>query len=215
MAAKNIDLKILAACTAVVMVVESGLYWAAGSESISPLALIGGARVLEGLLILVLIAKACPGGLAAIGLSRRGVVSGIRQGLIWSAAFGALVALVCLLVYMAAGINALARMHAADAESTRTLVLFFIVGGGVSPVAEEIFFRGVLYGYLRRWGVLTAVIFSTLLFALAHAARGGFPLTQSVGGLLFALAYERERSLLVPIVIHVLGNLAIFSVTLF
>jgi hypothetical protein len=40
-------------------------------------------------------------------------------------------------------------------------------------------------------------------------------LTQAVGGILFAVAYEVERSLLVPITIHVLGNLAIFSLSLF
>jgi membrane protease YdiL (CAAX protease family) len=30
----------------------------------------------------------------------------------------------------------------------------------------------------------------------------------------FAVAYERERNLVVPIVIHILGNLAIFTMTL-
>jgi membrane protease YdiL (CAAX protease family) len=29
----------------------------------------------------------------------------------------------------------------------------------------------------------------------------------------FAVSYEREKSLLVPITIHCLGNLAIFSIT--
>jgi membrane protease YdiL (CAAX protease family) len=36
-----------------------------------------------------------------------------------------------------------------------------------------------------------------------------------VGGLVFAVAYEIEKSLLVPITIHVLGNFAIFSLPYF
>ena len=85
----------------------------------------------------------------------------------------------------------------------------------VSPITEEIVFRGVLYGYLRRWGILAAIIGSTVLFVLAHSIQGVFPLTQVVGGIVFAVAYEREHNLLVPMVIHILGNLAIFTVTLF
>jgi membrane protease YdiL (CAAX protease family) len=35
-----------------------------------------------------------------------------------------------------------------------------------------------------------------------------------VGGVVFALAYEKEKNLLVPIVIHISGNLAIFALSL-
>jgi hypothetical protein len=35
-----------------------------------------------------------------------------------------------------------------------------------------------------------------------------------VGGIIFALAYEIERSLMVPVTIHVLGNMAIFTLSL-
>ena len=35
-----------------------------------------------------------------------------------------------------------------------------------------------------------------------------------IGGILFAVAYEMEKNLLVPITIHVLGNLAIFTLAL-
>jgi hypothetical protein len=37
---------------------------------------------------------------------------------------------------------------------------------------------------------------------------------QVVGGIVFAVAYEVEGSLLVPITIHVLGNMAIFTLSL-
>ena len=40
------------------------------------------------------------------------------------------------------------------------------------------------------------------------------PVTQIVGGVVFCLAYEKEKSLLVPIVIHMLGNAALFTLGL-
>jgi hypothetical protein len=39
-------------------------------------------------------------------------------------------------------------------------------------------------------------------------------MTQIIGGVLFAVAYELEGSLFVPITIHALGNLAIFGSSL-
>jgi len=59
-----------------------------------------------------------------------------------------------------------------------------------------------------------AVTVSTLLFVLPHLTGAGFPVTQLAGGLVFALAYEKEDNLMVPITIHCLGNLAIFSIGL-
>ena len=55
---------------------------------------------------------------------------------------------------------------------------------------------------------------STLAFVLAHPAGSGIPLPQITGGILFALAYEKEGNLTVPITIHILGNMAIFSLSL-
>jgi len=94
------------------------------------------------------------------------------------------------------------------------IMLFFIVGTLIGPVAEEIFFRGILYGFFRRWGVIAALVITTLLFIFCHPARTGLPITQAAGGMVFALTYEIEDSLVVPIVIHCLGNLAIFSLGL-
>jgi hypothetical protein len=59
-----------------------------------------------------------------------------------------------------------------------------------------------------------ALIGSTALFVLPHLPQVRLPLTQLAGGLLFGLAYEKEKNLLVPMVIHVLGNFAIFLLPL-
>jgi membrane protease YdiL (CAAX protease family) len=152
--------------------------------------------------------------MAAVGLQRRRLVTGLKKGLLWSACFGVIVLLVAITLYVSAGINVFDYLQGRPAAK-RGLWLFLLIGGVISPITEEIVFRGVLYGYLRRWGMLAATIGSTVFFVLAHSIQGAFPITQIVGGLVFAVAYERERNLLVPIVIHMLGNLAIFTVTIF
>ncbi len=98
-------------------------------------------------------------------------------------------------------------------KNSANLLFFFLVGGIVAPVAEEVFFRGILYGFLRRWGIAVALVLSTSAFAITHGLGHGFPLTQVVGGILFAAAYEVEKNLLVPITIHCLGNMAIFALS--
>jgi membrane protease YdiL (CAAX protease family) len=53
-----------------------------------------------------------------------------------------------------------------------------------------------------------------LIFVLCHPIHPGIPVTRLLGGILFAVAYEISGSLVVPITIHALGNLAIFTLSL-
>jgi hypothetical protein len=112
-----------------------------------------------------------------------------------------------------AGINSLSMIRTSLPKNSASLLLFFLVGGIVAPVAEEVFFRGILYGFLRRWGIVVALVLSTSAFAFTHGLGHGFPLIQVVGGILFAAAYEIEKNLVVPLTIHCLGNLAIFALS--
>ncbi|MBI3614890.1 MAG: CPBP family intramembrane metalloprotease [Candidatus Omnitrophica bacterium] len=83
-------------------------------------------------------------------------------------------------------------------------LLFLVVV--VGPVAEEMFFRGLLYGWLRvRIGVGRALILSALLFAGLHANLLAF--LPIIGlGLLLGWVYERTGSLAVPIAVHLFHN---------
>ncbi len=82
------------------------------------------------------------------------------------------------------------------------LVLITVIG----PVAEELFFRGLLYGWLRtRIGVVRGLGLSALLFAGLHGnAIVFFPIFFL--GLLFGWVYERTGSLIAPVAIHVFHN---------
>jgi membrane protease YdiL (CAAX protease family) len=152
-------------------------------------------------------------GLPSIGLARSHIACGIRRGLIWSAGFALVVALASAVLYVA-GVDLLVLLKVRLPERLSQILIFLLIGGIVGPITEELFFRGILYGFLRRWGVVIAVFVSTGVFVLAHPISQGFPLPQAVGGIVFALAYEIEGSIMTPIVIHVLGNQALYTLSL-
>ena len=80
MAAKIIDLKTLLLSAAVILAVEVCLQWVAWPKNISPVALIGAARVLEAVLLLALMQLSRPRGMAAIGLRPKTALSGFEKG---------------------------------------------------------------------------------------------------------------------------------------
>jgi hypothetical protein len=168
----------------------------------------GLARLAEIIFLLVLI-NTREKSLSAIGLVSTNTYQGIKKGLTWAVFFGAAAGLALLIIYLL-GINVLKLFQMQLPADGYKLIVFFLLGAFIAPVAEEIFFRGILYGFFRRWGMLTALVLSTLFFVLSHPSRHTIPVTQMIGGILFAVAYEVEKNLLVPIIIHVLGNLAIF-----
>jgi membrane protease YdiL (CAAX protease family) len=181
---------------------------------LAPLAGVSLARVVEIGFLLALI-KFRENRLSTIGLSSSQIYRGLKSGLIWAISFGVAAGVVLTISHLAGiEVTALFRMQL-PSESSR-LITFLLVGALIGPVAEEIFFRGILYGFFRRWGIPAAVLLSTLLFVLPHSHSTGLaiPVTQLIGGILFAVAYEIEKNLLVPITIHSLGNLAIFILSL-
>ena len=147
-------------------------------------------------------------GLASLGLARNQILPGLRRGLIWSAGFGCIVCLAGVVLYLF-GKNPFKMLNGSLPE--QQLFFLLLLRCVIGPVAEEIFFRGILFGFLRRGGVFIAIFLSSLLFLLAHRQAAGFP--QMVGGILFAVSYEVEGKLMTPITIHVLGNMAIFVVS--
>lgn len=79
-----------------------------------------------------------------------------------------------------------------------------------TPFVEELTFRGLLYGTLRTvTGAPLAAVASGCLFAAAHGY--GFAGFASVflSGVLWALAYERSRSLWPGILAHAVNNLSV------
>ncbi len=82
-----------------------------------------------------------------------------------------------------------------------------VLAGIVVPIAEELFFRGMLYRWMRsRWSVWLASVVSSLLFAIVHIELAT-ALPVFVLGMVLALVYEHSRSLWTSILIHCVNNL--------
>jgi membrane protease YdiL (CAAX protease family) len=213
MEAKKITLKTLGVSIAAILLVEAVFNLVAPAKIVSPLAMLGFVRALEAVLLVVIILW-LEKDTGAIGLTRSRIWQGLKKGLIWSAGFGIFVGGVYL-VLLTAKIDVIKIIRRPPGTSPKPLLVFLLVGGVIGPIAEEIFFRGIIYGFFRRWGIVVAVILSTIVFVFIHPYSVNLPLTQTVGGIIFAVAYEKEQNLMVPITIHCLGNLAIFSLTIF
>lgn len=97
-------------------------------------------------------------------------------------------------------------LGASPSLSVTETVLLFVVAALIAPFVEELFFRGLIYRYLRgRWSVLRAVLVSSALFAAAHFIVPLIPVLFGLGVVL-ALITDRYRSLYPAVVVHGLNN---------
>lgn len=93
------------------------------------------------------------------------------------------------------------------ADTLKDKIMFFILACFLAPLVEEFTFRGVILNRLRkRWGTLTAVILSSVLFGILHFE------TAIVGAILFgvllAVLYLKTNNILVTVSVHFFNNLA-------
>ena len=86
----------------------------------------------------------------------------------------------------------------------------------VGPVCEEVFFRGLVFGALRRsFPFWAAALLSSAVFAASHGWGMGWGLAGPIlylqiyaGGLAAAYAYELTGTLAAPVALHALWNAA-------
>lgn len=85
------------------------------------------------------------------------------------------------------------------------------------PVVEELVFRGILFRWLREYTTIFAYVASGLFFGLEHGIYfvinyGDFLQLVSViptviGGIGYAIIYDKTKNIIYPIVLHILFNL--------
>ncbi|WP_433033711.1 lysostaphin resistance A-like protein [Actinomycetospora sp. CA-053990] len=149
---------------------------------------------------------------AAVGLVRvpvRTVLVGVGLGVIvW------LVSRALILAYVAI------TGDTSDPQAALTLfsgpvaaTLVVLIGGLVVPLGEELLFRGVGYGVLRRLGYVVAVVLSAGVFALAHGLNVVFAAALLLG-VVNAVLYERTGSIWPPVAAHATFNLISFALVL-
>lgn len=211
MVSTSIKVSTVAASLALVLATELLGWQVITWSEMMPLAVVGLIRIIQVAAVLWILIK-WDRGMAAIGWAPATWLKGLKKGAVWSLVFAAAAGIGMVSVHLA-GSNPLQMLRSPLPANGWTTGLFFLVGGFIAPVAEELFFRGILYTFFRRWGIACALIVSTAIFVGLHVPMG-IPLTQIIGGLVFATAYETTKNLTVPMTIHCLGNLAIFSLSL-
>lgn len=91
-------------------------------------------------------------------------------------------------------------------ESVLGFISFVILG----PIQEELFFRGVVFRYLRKhYSAILSVFYATVVFTLAHFHPGLYLSSFGIG-LLLTFVYLRWNNLWYPIILHILFNLQPF-----
>lgn len=85
-------------------------------------------------------------------------------------------------------------------------ISMFFIAGILIPFAEELFFRGMLYQWLRRHlGVWSSILLSAFIFAVLHGelsiAGAAF-----VSGIILAWTFEYSQSLWASFTIHAINN---------
>uniref|UniRef100_A0A7C2WI99 CPBP family intramembrane metalloprotease n=1 Tax=Thermorudis sp. TaxID=1969470 RepID=A0A7C2WI99_9BACT len=87
-----------------------------------------------------------------------------------------------------------------------TFAAVLLIVAVIGPIAEEVYFRGLLFGSLmERKGARYAIGMSALYFALLHLHPVAVPAIFAIG-LLLAWLVDRTDSLALPITLHVLNN---------
>jgi membrane protease YdiL (CAAX protease family) len=84
-----------------------------------------------------------------------------------------------------------------------------VVTASVAAVAEELFFRRLVYGWLAHWGVAAAVMGSAVLFALVHVPVHGPGIVpiDLAAGLMFGWQRWASGTWTAAAATHVLANL--------
>jgi uncharacterized protein len=100
-------------------------------------------------------------------------------------------------------------------EGRAAFAIVLVLGAVVAPFAEELFFRGFVFGlYRRRHPRWLAYLVSGVLFTIPHLLAGRMNLSQIAGlaigifilALILAWLYERTGSLLPGMVAHSVNN---------
>lgn len=87
------------------------------------------------------------------------------------------------------------------------IFIAFVSAAIISPLYEEIFYRGFIYRWLRtRIRFKGAIFISSAIFSIVHIPTYNVMPFAFFGGIIFALAYEKTNSIWPSMIIHGLTN---------
>lgn len=199
-------------------VIHRVLIWQGGSPAqVLPLAFVAAGLLVASTALWVFHRSGIPQLAVALGLRRpagHGRVGGLDAVGLGLAAGLAAASVAVVYLEVIEQVEFLRRMRdemvrSSSPEPGKRELWLFLTVVVAAPLFEEFIFRGVFYRGLRRsLSAPLAALASALVFALVHPALAALPVF--VLALLSALAYERSRWLVTPVIAHVLYNAVVF-----
>ena len=172
--------------------------------------------IMDGLaifLIIYIIRKEYGEDLSKLGISLKNFFKNILYGVIsYIAAVPILIGLLLLVIFVVKLIHyeppTQPILELLVKEESKKLFLYSIFFVAViGPILEEIFFRGFMYGAIKkRFGIWGAMLITSFLFSALHANWVGFLPIMALG-MLLAYLYEKTGSLSASIAVHIMHNL--------
>lgn len=90
-------------------------------------------------------------------------------------------------------------------NSVVQIVIYILSVAIITPIKEEIMYRGILYRFLKKkHGFIIGIIVSSIIFGFLHA---GFPITAIIMGMMLVLLYQKTHSIIPSIILHISWNL--------
>lgn len=91
--------------------------------------------------------------------------------------------------------------------------LFYFAFAILTPIKEEIMFRGIIHGFLaHKYRFWVGFLVSSIIFGVLHF---GYPISATIMGIVFVLQYKLTKSLAVPIVFHIIWNAYAVTILLY
>jgi membrane protease YdiL (CAAX protease family) len=119
------------------------------------------------------------------------------------------------ILILKSGITEISEDYAevAKAQYDCSFLVGFIVYGFISPLSEELMFRGILYnGFKRYFKMMAALLMSSAFFSLYHGngVQGMYSFAISV---FIVYSYEKTGNFLATVLIHMMCNLTAYIFT--
>lgn len=133
--------------------------------------------------------------------------------MLFTAALGAVIGVNLLMELLEAVNYSAAYQETAASQYSAAFLVGLVCYGIVTPFAEELLFRGIIYNSLKRFVSLRfALILSAFCFGFYHmnSVQGTYAF---IMGCLMAYAYEYFGSFTAPLLIHMLSNLLSYSLS--
>ena len=88
-----------------------------------------------------------------------------------------------------------------------SILIAFVSAAIISPIYEEIFYRGFLYRWFRvKWGVPAGILLSSFVFMLVHIPTYNTLPINFLSGVIFSWTYEKTKSIYPGMIIHAVFN---------